>query len=297
VDDLGPLQPDPHHRGGRYAPLAVRVHHLNCGTLCPLGGRLVNGDRPCLERARLVCHCLLVETKDGLVLVDTGLGTGDVNGRRGRFHEGRLRLLGAALEPSEPAAAQVARLGFSPDEVRHVVLTHLDLDHAGGLADFPRAEVHVLLREHEAATQRRTFMERMRYEPLVWAHHPRWVLHEPDAGERWNGFESVRRIGGLPPELLLIPLHGHTRGHAGVAVDTGGGWLLHAGDAYFHADEMDVARPRCTPGLELLQRFDSFDDAARIANQARLREVARAGVRIVCSHDPTELERARRGSA
>jgi glyoxylase-like metal-dependent hydrolase (beta-lactamase superfamily II) len=33
------------------------------------------------------------------------------------------------------------------------------------------------------------------------------------------------------PEICFIPLHGHTRGHCGVAVQTEGGWLLHCGDA------------------------------------------------------------------
>ncbi len=33
--------------------------------------------------------------------------------------------------------------------MRHIVLTHLDVDHAGGLPDFPDARVHVFAREHE----------------------------------------------------------------------------------------------------------------------------------------------------
>ena len=264
--------------------------------MCPIGGRLVNGERPVCERARLVCHCLLIETSDGLALVDTGLGEADVQGRRGLLYDRRLRLLGARLEREETAAQQIAALGYSPDEVRHVVLTHLDLDHAGGLDDFHRAEVHVLAREHEAAMSRRTWHERVRYRPETWAHRPRWVLHHPDEGERWFGFEAVRRISGLPPELLLLPLHGHTRGHAGVAVDTPDGWLLHAGDAYFFHGELDVEHPRCTPGLDAFQRLVAFDDGARRYNQARLRELVRAqgpGVRVFCAHDPLELDRAR----
>ena len=46
-------------------------------------------------------------------------------------------------------------LGFSPDDVRHIVLTHLDFDHAGGIEDFPNARVHVLAREREAAERER----------------------------------------------------------------------------------------------------------------------------------------------
>jgi glyoxylase-like metal-dependent hydrolase (beta-lactamase superfamily II) len=51
------------------------------------------------------------------------------------------------------------------------------------------------------------------------------------------GFEAVRDLDGLPPEILLVPLAGHTWGHSAVAIDTGDGWLLHAGDAYFFRGE------------------------------------------------------------
>ena len=56
----------------------MRVHHLNCGTDCPIGGALYDG---CSSGplAHLVCHCLLIETDaSGLVLVDTGYGLRDV---------------------------------------------------------------------------------------------------------------------------------------------------------------------------------------------------------------------------
>lgn len=49
----------------------MRVHHLNCGCMCPLGGPLMDGFSRS-PTARLICHCLLVETERGLVLVDTG---------------------------------------------------------------------------------------------------------------------------------------------------------------------------------------------------------------------------------
>ena len=56
----------------------MQIHHLNTGTMCPMGRRLVNGTGSLFQRARLVCHCLLVETDDGLALVDTGIGLGDI---------------------------------------------------------------------------------------------------------------------------------------------------------------------------------------------------------------------------
>jgi len=56
----------------------MRIHHINTGTMCPIGRRLVNGTGSIFQRARMVCHCLLVETNDGLALVDTGIGLGDI---------------------------------------------------------------------------------------------------------------------------------------------------------------------------------------------------------------------------
>ena len=46
--------------------------------MCPFGGRLWDGHSPVLGPAEIVCHCLLIETEAGLVLVDTGFGTRDV---------------------------------------------------------------------------------------------------------------------------------------------------------------------------------------------------------------------------
>ena len=269
----------------------MRVLHLNCATLTPLGaGWTPRGAGGALALPRMVCHCLLVESEAGLVLVDTGLGVADLEGR-GLRHRARLRLFGAALDPDQPAARQLVRLGHRPEDVRHVVLTHLDFDHAGGLADFPHADVHVLVDEYDAAMARRTVTERSRYRPITWAHHPRWVLHRPD-GERWFGFERVRQLQGLPPELLLIPLRGHSRGHCGVAVETPSGWLLHAGDAYFAHAEVHGEGPSCPGGLRAMQAITSTDDVGRLRNQARLRALVaeRAGeVRVFSSHDGSEL--------
>jgi len=121
----------------------------------------------------------------------------------------------------------------------------------------------------------------------------RWISYE-DEGEPWFGFDAVRDLRGLPPEILFVPLRGHTLGHAGIAVrENGGRWLLVAGDAYFDHDELDLDHPRCTPGLRFYQWLMEKDRRARLANQRHLRELLRdhgGEVRIVCSHDPREME-------
>lgn len=98
------------------------------------------------------------------------------------------------------------------------------------------------------------------------------------AGEPWFGFEAVRALDGLPPEILVVPLPGHTWGHAGIAVDRGAeGWLLHAGDAYFYRHEVRRAKRKCTPGLRGYQTMMEVDRDRRLANQARLRALPGQG--------------------
>ena len=83
-----------------------------------------------------------------------------------------------------------------------------------------------------------------------------------------------------------------TRGHAGIAIDTKDGWLLHAGDAYFYRQEMD-SEPDCTPALRAYQWMMEVDRKARLFNQQRLRGLScdrTNGVRVFCSHDAVELK-------
>jgi glyoxylase-like metal-dependent hydrolase (beta-lactamase superfamily II) len=269
----------------------MRIHHLNCGTDCPLGGAVFDGFSKGPE-ARLVCAAQLIETDAGLVLVDTGFGTQDVE-KRSRIPAFFRTSLNIQFRREETALHQVRALGFQPEDVRHIVLTHLDFDHAGGIEDFPQARVHVTAIEKDLAERhRRGFINSRRYQPVQFDEVRDWRTYDAQ-GERWFGFEAVRDLDGLPPEILMVPLPGHTLGHAGVAIDTGEGWLLNAGDAYFFRGEMDVRRPHCTPGLAGYQRLMEMDHHQRMHNQHRLRELKRregGTVTIFCSHDAKELE-------
>jgi glyoxylase-like metal-dependent hydrolase (beta-lactamase superfamily II) len=236
---------------------------------------------------------LLVELGNRLVLVDTGLGLHDVRYPRPRLSRLFLDVLyRPRLREADTAVRQLEQLGYRPEDVTDIVLTHLDCDHAGGLDDFPRARVHLLEAERKAAWAQKTFLDRQRFRPQQWSSSNRWITYEPE-GETWYGFETVRELRGLPPEILLVPLAGHTLGHAGVAIRTSrSNWYLHCGDAYFHRGEMDPRRRRCTPGLRIHQWLMEVDRQQRLANQRRLRQLVKSHgdkVKVFCSHDIVEL--------
>jgi glyoxylase-like metal-dependent hydrolase (beta-lactamase superfamily II) len=143
-----------------------RIHHLNCASMAPVGsfgGRLVP--------TQIVAHCLLIEGAHGLTLVDTGLGTEDI-ARPKRLSLPVRKGFRPALKDSETALAQVEGLGFHRKDVTNIVLTHLDVDHVGGIGDFPDARVHVYAEELQAARRPRTLVEKRRYVSAQWAHHP-----------------------------------------------------------------------------------------------------------------------------
>ena len=192
----------------------MSIRFLNCGSIRPYFPNVEGG-----------ITCILVETNDGLVLVDTGLGTNDY------LHSGRLmRFFTAAMrsprDVNETAIYQIQRLGYQSSDVRHIIMTHLHLDHAGGLPDFPHAKVHIYHPEHQHIHNDRLSWE---FVPAHWAHEPDWVVHQL-SGDSWYDFDAIQ-LKTFSPEIWLIPLVGHTKGHSGVAIRTESGWVLHGGDA------------------------------------------------------------------
>lgn len=181
---------------------------------------------PWLPRWQIGGTCTLVETDEGLVLVDTGLGLHDFSNptRMVRFFRWDFGILN---QPDSAAVRQIARLGYALADVRHIVLTHLHFDHAGGLPDFPQAQVHLHRREYEALQHPRTWIE-LAYDRADFAHQPAWTLYDqPDAD--WLGFEAIRLPFSV--EMYLVPLFGHTRGHCGVAIRDQAVWLFQCADA------------------------------------------------------------------
>lgn len=261
----------------------MKIHHLNCGT--------IQGLHVCGEH--LICHCVLIETENsGLVLVDTGLGAQDLIDPVPRFGKAFSWIYARPkLDPQLAAISQIKDMGFDPKDVKHIILTHMDLDHVGGLVDFPNAIVHVHKAEYDTAMKRASFKSKHRYMAEMWAHNPKCITYS-EGGEKWMGFDAIQQLKGLPPEILLIPTLGHTRGHTAVAIEAEGGWLLHAGDAYFDHREVHEEKRYCAPLLETFQFINQTDRRLRLYNQDRLRNLARIKpeVKIFSAHNPLELK-------
>ena len=269
----------------------MRVHHLNCGAMQPYGGALFDGQTAGLGPAELSCHCLLLETDAGLVLVDTGTVSANAQDAAAR-HNAFFRVVDRIrLDPAEAAANQIARLGHRSSDVMNIVMTHLDFDHAAGLVDFPGARIHLSAAEANAAQHPRGLKNRERYRPAQFrAGEPRWRTY-PEFTTTWFEIPAIP-VDGVPG-VMLISLPGHTPGHCGVAIQDGSRWLLHAADAIFNHRELDPDAPSMPTGARAYQWFMQTSQVQRRRSLKHLRRLAQdhsGEVEVICTHDPSLMK-------
>jgi glyoxylase-like metal-dependent hydrolase (beta-lactamase superfamily II) len=272
----------------------MRCYHLNCGTISVWGGVAIIGTGGLFTPAHGVIHCILAESDDGLVLIDTGFGTRDFISPT-PLNNWFITLSGSPRDQRETAVEQVRRLGYTPDDVKHVVVTHFHFDHVGGLPDFPQASVHIFDEELEGVLHPRDMYERYVYRREHWAHNPRWVTHTLQ-GDSWFGFDCTPAVDLGSTRFLFVPLRGHTAGHCGVALETPDGWVFHCGDAYGYHKDVDPVNPKKPPhyGIWKLMVLANRAYRAMGRHSPRLRELVREHgdeVTLTCSHDPVEFEK------
>lgn len=265
------------------------IHHLNCGSMCPYCQKLVNGTGSWLDSGNIPCHCLLLDTSHGLILIDTGFGTKDVqspNKRLGRLFTSFAK---PKLTMKETAIDQIEKLGYISKDVTHIIPTHLDVDHIGGLDDFPFAKIHIYRPEIQQLIAPSSFIEKMRFRNPPFKNRPQWIIHEA-TNSTWFNHAVIQPIPEIS-NICLLPLIGHTKGHVGVAVKTENKWLLHCGDAYFHRGQItDEPIPY---GLKIFERMAAANKKERTKSLELLRKLYKnydKEIEIFCAHDPKEFE-------
>jgi len=253
----------------------VKIHHLNCGSFCPLG--------PVLDELTH-CHCLLIETKTGLILLDTGLSKNHDN----VVLKGYEKAAGVDYDKFLSAKESIEKLGFKPSDVRDILITHLDFDHSGGLLDFPNATLHIYNKELESANK--AGPQIVRYQKALWKTHKNIVRYS-DAGESWNGLKGIKTLSDIKEDIFLIPLIGHTLGHAGFAINhKNEEWLFHVGDAYYNHLEF-TSSLKALP-YKALARLNAMDNSNRVKNLKRIKQLQKVRNLEICnSHDPQDFNK------
>lgn len=258
-----------------------RIILLNTGHSPHLEALVMRGGRKGL--AVMPAHVLVVEHREGLVLVDTGFAP-----RLREAVRGFPDFLYPALVPwrdGRSAADQLGDYGHSPDDVRHVFLTHLHPDHVAGLRDYPRATFHLApeawLALRDARGLSRVLSAWMpQLLPDDFGARVRWV--RPAAGQGWGPFEAGSDLLG-DGALRAVPLPGHAPGHLGLVVQGADARVLFAGDAAWLSKAIRENRPpsRITDRM-------AWDPRARDETLARLHHLwwDDPDTRILLTHCP-----------
>jgi glyoxylase-like metal-dependent hydrolase (beta-lactamase superfamily II) len=215
------------------------------------------------------CHCLMIHTASGIILVDTGIGMHDI-------------APGFQFLPEVTAIRQLQRRGIPGSAVTDIVLTHCDSDHVGGLSDFPNARVHVSAEEKANLDSGNP-----RYTPRQFSHGPRWQEYANNDTETL-GLPSRQIHTTSPADIRLVPLFGHTLGHCGIAIHHNGLWVLHVGDAYYLRDELT----NDNHPISTLSALRADDDTLRRESLDKLRRLtllSGANLTYFGYHDVAEL--------
>ena len=213
------------------------------------------------NRIALATRSLLVESRDGLVLVEAGYGDKWSDRERAMYELERRTAVDA-----------LAELAVDPRDIAHVVLTHLHFDHAAGLTRvgqsgpesvFANARIHVQRQEWTDALANRSTMTKTYFRSHLDPVATQVELHDGDCTP----------LAGI----TLIPTPGHTWGHQSILVGGEHRPVLFLGDA---CPTIHHAHPAASLGYDMLA-YDAMLSKLEILGRA-----ADHGWRIALDHDP-----------
>ncbi len=249
----------------------TELFHLNCVRIVSPYNENVCG------------HCLLIRGHERLVLIDTGIGIQDIRHPEERMGKELIDMVGYRFDENQTALRQIERLGFHPDEVSDCIISHLDNDHTGGLADFPNAIVHVGQEEYDNYASGNP-----RYLKTPLSHNP-VIKTYGTSKTQWFGFEARKVPTAINTEIFLIPMFGHTLGHCGVALKINGQWILYTADAYYLREELNDSYHPVTALAEA--RADDNDLRRHTLNKIRTLIALHPEIEVFGYHDINEFQK------
>ncbi|MFO1171352.1 MAG: N-acyl homoserine lactonase family protein [Hyphomicrobiaceae bacterium] len=213
-----------------------------------------------------ICTYLL-DTEEGFVLIDCGLNIEVLRNPATAETE-----YGRHIYPTLPVVLaehellpQLAKLGVAPKDIRHVVLSHVHIDHTGELRHFRHARVSIQACEHVWAFG----------QPAVAVRRADYDFPDID----WNIVEGDWRVMDGLDGLLTA---GHTPGHQSFAVTLPSGAVkiltMDAGDLLENFEQEIVPGSMETPEAGL----PSIRKLKRIAAQRR--------ADLILLHDPNLVQ-------
>jgi glyoxylase-like metal-dependent hydrolase (beta-lactamase superfamily II) len=149
----------------------------------------------------------------GPILIDTGLHPSVAHDPRDNM--GRTASRWFSLEEETDVPSQLRRRGIRPEQIAVVVLTHLHLDHASAISEFPEATFVLSEEEWRAATEKPRLRDGYRPAQYDFAFDYSTVDFDGDRIESYGTFGRTFDLFG-DGSIRLAYTPGHSAGHVSV---------------------------------------------------------------------------------
>lgn len=259
----------------------IKIHILQTGTVSVDIGVPLAQPNPLAKtgwfrsekhRVRLPVRAYLIEHPKGLILIDTGW---DIAQRAHpvKKHFGFLPISYGDLPPGMSINEQLAALGYQPSDLNAVYLTHMDMDHAGGLVLVKEAK-HICAsdREIKDARSMRYFY---RYHQKNWQNIPlqSFSFENTGIGPVGQSFDVFR-----DSSLILVNTPGHSHGLFSAVITGAEGYVILCGDTgYMQKSWKELWLPGLTVDKKVAKKSLQW-----LQNKSKDKDC----IAILATHDP-----------
>lgn len=209
----------------------------------------------------------LIEHPDGYVLFDTGNAYEVVNNKQEHWGD-VIAAYDPVMTEDEWVVNAVKKVGVEPEDIKYVVLSHLHLDHAGGVGHFPNAK-YIVQRDELHFAYVPDFYMKGAYIRKDFDKDVDWLILEGWQDDKFDIFSDGK--------LVIYFTPGHTPGHQSLLVNLDEeGKMFLTGDSCYTTENLNED---VLPGL-------SVDSHAVVKTMQRTRHLKDLGVKIITGHDP-----------
>jgi N-acyl homoserine lactone hydrolase len=222
----------------------------------------------------------------GPVLIDTGLHPScGIDPKQNFGRAGALAFRGMKLGPKGTVRAQLLERDIDARDVKLVVMTHLHVDHASAMSEFPNATFVFSKREWEAATEHRNWQHGYYTRQFDHGFDYRTLDFEQADSDSYATFgRSFDVLGDGSIRAVYTP--GHTHGHMSVVLRLDGGReALVAGDAIYTRYQLESGH--------LPYRIEDVHFYKRSLKEIELYVQTKPDALVIPGHDMEEWKKLR----
>jgi len=227
-------------------------------------------ERPADERNRMLlsCNCPLIRWGKEILLIDCGLGR-KWNAKQREIY---------AIDPRPTLIDELAALGLKPSDITILLHTHLHLDHAGWNSQLnANGELEPVFVNARHVVERRELEVARTPNEIQRGTYLAENIAPIDAQKSWDLFDDLREV---IPGVSAFRTGGHTYGHCGVRIDSGGQKALFIGEM------MPTTAHRHLPWI---MAYDLYPLETLEMKRALFKEVLSANTLVLLNHDPAAL--------